>query len=407
LTARLDHELNDVWSMNAAARLGQLRVNDMGQFFAPSIPLFDSTFSLLNFHFPVDVRQLTSNVNLVAKSALGPTTNVLLLGADFDSVADKEKASVGFAGSVDLVHPVFPVFAMPGPGTSLFNSNNKYQNSGVTAQLQSTFWNRLHLLAGVRMAYVRIHASDSIAQTDVVTDAWKPLPRFGAVFDLVPGISVFAGYSQGFRGVPFFNSTTAPKPEEAEQTEAGLKLVLPSGFAATLSFFTITRRNVANLLPGNPLQATQVGEQRSEGFDVDLTWQPLPGLSILASYAHIQATVIQDQFYPAGNTIERVPKDSGRLWVNYKIQQGLLRDFSVGAGLYAASPQASSLDNLYFTPDFITYDGKIAYETEHGSIALVAKNLADRRYFIPFPAGNGMIAPAEPRSFYLVAKMKY
>jgi iron complex outermembrane receptor protein len=117
--------------------------------------------------------------------------------------------------------------------------------------------------------------------------------------------------------------------------------------------------------------------------------------------------VIQDQLYPAGNTIERVPKDSVRLWINYKIPQGPLRDVAIGAGLYAASRQASSLDNAYFTLGFITYDGKIAYETERWSIALVGKNLADRRYFTPFPAGNGMIAPAEPRTVYLIAKVKY
>jgi iron complex outermembrane receptor protein len=407
LTARLDHEFNDVWSMNAAARISQLRLHDMGQFFAPAVPLFGSSFSLLNFDFPVDVRQLSSNVNLIAKGTLGPTRNVLLLGADYDSVADKEMAGASFAGLIDLAKPVFPAYALPGPGSGLFNTNNKYENSGVTAQLQSTVWDRLHLLAGVRIAHVRIHATDAVVQTDFVTDAWKPLPRFGVVFDLVPGVSAFASYSQGFRGVPFFNSATAPKPEEAEQTEGGLKLVLPSGFAATLSLFTITRRNVANLLPGSPIQARQVGVQRSEGFDLDLTWQPLPGLSILGSYAHINATVIEDQLYPAGNTVERVPKDSGRLWANYKIQQGPLRDLSVGAGLYAAARQASSLDNLYSTAGFITYDGKIAYETEHWSVALMGKNLADRRYFIPFPAGNGMIAPAEPRTVYLVAKMKY
>jgi len=37
----------------------------------------------------------------------------------------------------------------------------------------------------------------------------------------VPGVSVFADYSQGFRGVPFSNSTEPSKPEEAEQTKGG------------------------------------------------------------------------------------------------------------------------------------------------------------------------------------------
>ena len=405
LTARLDREINDVWSMNAAARVSQFSLFERGQFFGPATPVFGSNFSLLNFNYRVDATELSSNVNLIGKSTIGPIKNTLLFGADYDGVADHNRAFASVAGLVDLANPAFPSYSAP--NTAIFDANNKYQNSGLTAQLQSTLWDRLHVLAGVRLAHVFIQGTDAVASTDFITDAWKPLPRLGAVFDIMPGVSVFADYSQGFRGVPFFNSTEPPKPEEAEQTEAGLKLVLPSGFTSTLAFFDITRRNVVTLLPGTPLLARQVGEQRSQGFDLDLTWQPLAGLSILASYAHINAYIVQDQLYPAGNTIERVPKDSGRLWANYKIQHGPLRDIAIGAGLYAASPQASSLDNAYFTSGFVTYDGKIAYETERWSVGLFGKNLADRRYFVPFPASNGMIAPAEPRTVYLMAKAKY
>ncbi len=411
LTVRLDHDFNDFWSMNATTRVSETAQREVGQFATspnPALsptPVFGSTFAFLNYAFPLDSREIASNVNFIAKGVLGPTRNVLLLGADDDTVFIKESVDTGFAGLVDLANPVFPAFSTPtSPG---FNANNTVQNGGFTAQLQSDVWDRLHLLAGLRLAHVRLHGTDAVAGTDFVTDAWKPLPRVGAVFDIVPGISVFADYNQGFRGVPFFNAGTAPKPEEAEQTEGGLKLVLPSGLTGTLSYFTITRRNVMNLLPGSPFLAVQIGAQRSQGFDMDLTWQPIPGLSIIGSYAHIDASVVQDQLYPAGNKLAGVPADSGRVWANYKFQSAPLRNFSVGAGFYAASSQASALDNLYFTPAFITFDAKLAYEADHWSVALVGKNLADRRYYQPFPSSLGMIAPGEPLTVYLVATVKY
>jgi iron complex outermembrane receptor protein len=251
-----------------------------------------------------------------------------------------------------------------------------------------------------------MHGEDAVAQSNFVTDAWKPLPRAGVVLDLLPGISTFVDYSQGFRGVPFFNAGTAPKPEEAEQTEGGLKLVLPSGFSGTFALFSITRQNVMNLLPGSPFIGEQIGEQRSQGFDTDLTWQPLPGLSFLGSYAHIDAYVVKDQIYAAGNKLDRVPPDSGRLWANDKFQSGPLRNVSVGAGLYAASRQATALDNLYFTPAFVTFDAKLAYETDRWSVALIGKNLADRHYFQPFPSGLGVIVPGDPLTAYAVATVK-
>ena len=77
-----------------------------------------------------------------------------------------------------------------------------------------------------------------------------------------------------------------------------------------------------------------------------------------------------------------------------------------GAGVYAASQQATALDNLYFTPAFVTFDAKLAYEADHWSVALVGKNLADRRYFEPFPTGLGLIGPGQPLTVYVVATIK-
>jgi iron complex outermembrane receptor protein len=411
VTVRFDRALDDVWSINAATRLSRLTLAESLQFpsspnpaLSPT-PVFGSTFAYLNGYFPLDTREIAFDIDLIAKKRIGPTDNTFLIGADWDRVADQARFDLGFSGLVDLTNPVFPSYTVP--QTSAFNANNTYDNRGVTAQLQSTVLDRLHLLAGVRLAHVRIHGTDAVAQSDFITDAWKPVPRLGAVYDLVNGISVFADYSEAFRGVPFFNAGTAPKPEEAQQSEAGLKLVLPSGLSGTLAFFSIHRENVMNLLPGSPFIGVQIGEQRSQGFDMDLIWQPLPGLSVLGSYAHINAYLVQDQLYPPGNKLDRVPADSGRLWANYKFQGGTLRNISVGAGLYAASSQASALDNLYFTAPFITFDAKIAYDTDQWGLALIGKNLADRRYFQPFPSGNGLIAPGEPLTVYALATLKY
>lgn len=405
VTVRFDHEFNTIWSANATTRVGEMRLEQFGHFLGTDTPLFGSTFPLLSFHLPVDTREIASNANLVAKFAAGPTRNTVLFGADSDHVADKIRDDLGFAGLVDFANPVFPAYTTP--TASAFNSNNLYVNSGFTAQWQSDIYKRLHLLAGMRLANVYIHGIDTVAGSNFITDAWKPLPRLGAVVDLVTGVSAFADYSQGYRGVPFFNAAGAPKPEEAEQTEAGLKLVLPSGFAGTFAWFTNTRRNVMNLLPGSLFLATQVGEQRAEGFDADLTWQPVAGLSILASYAHVKAIVTQDQLFAPGTMLERVPRDSGRLWVNYKFPDGWLRNVAIGAGLYAASAQAVALDNIYFTPGYVTFDGKIAYETDHWSLGVTGKNLADRRYFVPYASGSGYIMPADGRTVLAFGKLRY
>ena len=73
----------------------------------------------------------------------------------------------------------------------------------------------------------------------------------------------------------------------------------------------------------------------------------------------------------------------------------MLKNVSIGAGLYAASEQAVNLKNEFFTPGFITFDAKIAYDSKGWSIGVVGKNLTNNRYFIPYPYGQGRVAPGE------------
>jgi iron complex outermembrane receptor protein len=409
LTARLDHELTSAWSFNVSARISQGDLRNFVQIPQPNAPLFGSTFAFANGYFPLDVTEFSVNPNLVGKFTIGGVKNVLLIGTDYDRVATGIRFDAAFAGLVNLANPAFPPYVLPTPGppATVLDTRETTQNSGLTAQLQSTIWDRLHLLVGARAAHITIQSADHVHNANYLTEASKMLPRVGGVLDLVPGVSVFADYSEGFRAVPFFNGSGPPKPEEANQTEGGVKLVLPSGFAGTLAWFTITRRNVVSPLPGSPVLMVQIGEQRSQGFEADVTWQPIPGLSMLASYAHIDARIVQDQLFAPGKRLDRVPADSGRFWVNYKFQDGPLRNVAVGAGVYAASSQAISPDNQYFTSAYATIDGKISYDIDQWTFALIGKNLTNTRYFQPFPLSVGWVAPGEPLTVYAMTKKKY
>jgi iron complex outermembrane recepter protein len=407
LTVRLDHDLNRFWSLQVPVRYSEAHVNERSQvyfFNTPDVP--PSSFAILNWHLIDDARDFTAAPALVAKFAAGPAQNTLLLGADFDRAVARPTTWGTFAGLVDLAnpYPVFPPYRDPaGTGIQFFDADNVYVNAGATVQLQSTLFDRLTLLAGVRWAYVDVQNSNLPQGSAYHAVNQKPLPRVGAAFEVVRGVTLFSDYSEGLRGVRFYTGAGVPKPEEAKQIEGGVKLALPSGLAGTLAVFDIRRRNIPTGDPFQPFLQVQAGEERSTGFDADLTWQPFAGLSVLASYAHVNARVTEDVFFPVGNRVEFVPQDSGRLWANYKFPAGPLRNLSIGGGLYAASRQALNLDNQFFTPGFVTFDARVAYDFDNYTVALTGKNLADRRYFVPYPFFQGRVAPGEP--FTLLASV--
>jgi iron complex outermembrane recepter protein len=411
MTARFDRTLNDVWSLDVIARYGETRLRTPSQFYLFNRPDFGTVFAMSNVSTPQDTKELSVSPTLTARLDIGESRNTLLLGADYNRVAENATTWAAFAGLTDFAvpNPVFPRYTDPvGSGQVVARADNVNVNGGVVAQWQSTVWSRLHLLAGARLGLVDIVGSHPVqTQAAVHTEEAKVLPRAGVAYDLLPGVTLFGGYGEGLRAVRLLAGAAPPKPEEAAQLEAGVKLVLPFGFSGTLAAFDITRRNVVSSDPRNPLLQIQTGEQRSRGFDADLTWQPIPGLQMIASYAHVEAEITKDELVPVGNRVDRVPQDSGRLWTHYKFQDGWLRNVSVGAGFYAASRQAISLDNQFFTPGFVTLDAKIGYDSDRWSIALTGKNLTNRPYFIPYPFATGRVAPSEPLTVFAAAMIRH
>ena len=73
----------------------------------------------------------------------------------------------------------------------------------------------MHLLAGLRLGLVDISAQTRSRGTQFHTEAAKVLPRAGVAYDLVPGVTLFAGYGEGLRAVRSLPAPALPKPEEA------------------------------------------------------------------------------------------------------------------------------------------------------------------------------------------------
>ncbi|HEY8260732.1 MAG TPA: TonB-dependent receptor, partial [Methylosinus sp.] len=434
VTARLDHRFDETFSTFTSFRWSSSRMFEPSQIplyantpIFISDPLFGnyggpSSFVMLNTILSQQMEEISVSSNFVAKFDLGPTQNRVLVGGDFNRVWERGLLAasyangldpsfyglLGFPQTTDFRFPVFPLYAYPTQGQfgyALFNgSNNQYQNSGATVQLQSTVFERLHVLGALRVAMVDVdsyEAAYSPPQTFHTSEA-KVLPRVGATYDLSDWLSVYGGYSQGLRAVTFFNAANgaAPKPEGSEQFEAGVKLDGFYGLSGSLAYFDLKRTNVPTTTPGT-LSQTQAGEWHSSGVEADLVWQPTEALSFLASYAHIDAKISRNANPALQNVpLNLAPPDSGRFWGHYAFG-GPLAGWSLGAGLYAAAGQVVELGGPWTTSGYVVFDAALSYKHENFTFAVNAKNLGDRRYLVAYPYLSGNLAPAEGRTFFV------
>jgi iron complex outermembrane receptor protein len=198
--------------------------------------------------------------------------------------------------------------------TTDFRDQGQTDSLGIYLQDQVALADNLKLLLGVRFdAFTQDYQSlTDGTQSSQSSNAFSP--RFGIVYQPIPSISLYAGYTSSFapaRGTLLGgNFTQLFKPERGEQYEVGVKADLNNRLSATLAFYDLTRTNVLAADPNNPGFSIQTGEQQSRGIELSLGGEILPGWNIFAGYAYTDARLTKDTTFQPGNRLGNTPENS-------------------------------------------------------------------------------------------------
>jgi iron complex outermembrane receptor protein len=420
ITVTLDHRFDSVWSFNVKGRWSKSEFDQHSQGPSTAAPdLGPTTWSLINTEVLQRQEEFSINPNLQARFSVGPTRNTVLIGADYSRVTDQGFMNTDLlAGFVDLLNPVFPFpYRRPDPLTAgfffpFFDFDSTYITKGVYGQAQTTIFDRIHLLGGLRLASIDIDYFERVpfslgglAPPELFQSSdTKLLPRVGIVVDLVKGFSLYGSYSEGMRATGF-TQAHGVAPEFSKQREAGVKFNFGNQLTGTLAVFEIERSNIPVTLG---VGVAALSEQTGKGFETDLLWQMNRSWSVLANYGYVDA-VYADSLtgIPKGNHVTLVPEHSGRVWLNHAFEPAVLKGWSIGAGVYVSSGQYVDSLNIYKTEPFFTVDAKIGYENERFRAALHAKNLTGEHYFLPYSWFGGQVTPGDDRAFYGTFAVKY
>lgn len=432
-SAVLEHVFDETWSATVQTRYSRSQFEEnvrtivgAGLDFGADRPIIEppslaqsAGFGLLPFgvfdgRLFQEQEEYSAVANATADFSTGPIDHTLLLGADFSRYDDSGYINIGPVGgdlitTVDLASPRFPEpFVAPGPDVK----DNFVTNTvaGGYLQIQSTFFDRVHALVGVRAGYVEIDFESPGDRNR--TESVRAIPRAGAVVDLFGGLSAFVGYSDGMRGQPFAIFVTTPKPQLSRQLEGGLKLALGDRLSGHIAYYEIERENVAVPTP-DPARdggfgSVPEGEQFSSGVEIETKWRPVRGLNVLVSYGYTETGFRDDLFAFAsdGDELPGIPEHAGRLWINYAFD-GPFEGLELGAGVYAESGTLVSLRNDFRTDDHFAIDTTASYDHEVFRIGVSIKNLTDENYFERLNYLGGRVTPGQGRSYFATIALRY
>ncbi|MFB2772368.1 TonB-dependent siderophore receptor [Pelatocladus sp. BLCC-F211] len=381
---QLEHKFNDNWSLRNAFLFSFRDYSDK-RTFPGRLQADNRTLnrSYREFDFQSTSYNLTTNV--VGKFSTGSIEHQLLFGIDLNSFENKvPKFTSTTAAPIDIFNPIY---RQPRGVLSPEISNTTVTNSlGIYIQDQISLTDNLKVLLGGRFDAFDQKSEDFSADTESNLSDSAFSPRLGIVYQPIPAISLYASYINSFTpgsGVFLFGGglDNSVEPERGRQYEVGIKADLNDRLSATLAFYDLTRTNVLTEDPDNPGFQIQTGEQNSQGIELNLAGEILPGWNFIAGYAYTDARITKDNTYDPGNQLPNTPYHSFNLWTTYEIQKGDLQGIGFGLGLFFAGDRAGDLGNTYDLPSYLRTDAAIFYNRDTFRFALNFKNLFDVEYF--------------------------
>ena len=193
--------------------------------------------------------------------------------------------------------------------------------------------------------------------------------------------------------------------------------------SATLAWFHLTRENLLTPNPDPALAfqgfSIQTGEQRSQGIELDVTASLMTGWNVIASYAYTDAEVTQDNDPSLLNKrLANVPYNKLTFWSTYFFQEGALKGFGVGGGIFAFSNRNASLfGNQNEIPGYVRADAALYYNHDLRPdnwlraktlfAAVNMRNLLDQRYVATSQNGSQFFLFGEPRTVLATVGLQF
>jgi iron complex outermembrane recepter protein len=389
----LNHRFNDNLSLRSGIRYAVSTETGPGATVQIDGPSEDDR------NFPVSTNSgyqfyetFTLQNDLIGKFKTGSIDHTALFGLEYYRGFNTFEGGFRGGDTIDIFNPSTDFEFGEFESFGVFEER---ENSfGIYLQDQIALLDNLQLVVGGRFDTYNLESSVDGEITETEADAFSP--RVGLVYQPIEPISFYASYTRSFTPATGRSTDGEPfEPQRGTAYEIGVKAdIIKNRLSSTLAFYDTTLTNVTTTDPNNDLFEIQTGEQNSQGIEIDLSGEILPGWNIFAGYAYTDAKITEDNTIPVGNRLESAPEHDFNLWTAYTIPKGKLAGLGFGWGIFYVSESPGDIENSFFFDDYTRVDAALYYERANFKATLNFKNLFDVRYFEG--SGREEVTPGTP-----------
>ncbi|MEQ1635722.1 MAG: TonB-dependent receptor [Methylococcales bacterium] len=408
----INHRFNKDWAIHSRfltnfEHADQAFINPIG-FQADGRTLDRSVFAQVT-----DVETYQTNLDLTGNFDIGSTKHQTLVGFDYLQESQDYAIFGEFINpNPDLAYDIFnprhginPALFQQAYDTTNFPGENlnrsKVEWYGAYFQDHITLWDKLHIMGGGRYDWAKTGSIDTDSNNPSSSISFRKdegfSPRVGILYQPIKELGLFGNWTTSFGANNGISATGGSfAPQIGEQFEAGIKTAFfDQRLSATLSYYHLTKSNILtpDLTTPNPIDRAAIGEQRSQGIELDITGQLTDKLSIISSYAFTDARIIKDNRSLdgvvngfEGKRMTNVPEHSGSLWLKYDLNGYETKEgWSFGLGGILAGQREGDVANSFQMPGFVRMDAFANYKLKVGPTRVTTsfniKNLLDKDYY--------------------------
>ncbi|WP_158601992.1 TonB-dependent siderophore receptor [Pararobbsia silviterrae] len=316
--------------------------------------------------------------------------HTLTFGASYSQLNASEEFGSALLGTYDVLNPNdIPRPDIPYSAESY--SAYRYEQGAVYGQARIKITDPLSVTLGGREVWFQETSESGIGEPWSVDTRLngKFIPYAGLVYDILPNLSAYVSYSAVFE--PQTGTTVGGQgiqPASGKQYEAGFKGTFLNGrLNATVAAFRIDNDHYEISDPVNLGYYLDAGQVRSQGWEAEVNGEPLPGWNVYAGYTLLNLD------YTSGASAEAAgqgagleePQNQFKLFTTYRFQQGAMRGWSVGGGMYAQSA-TSRLSTIYEQGGYAIFNAQVGYQfNKHVNATLSLNNIFNREYYARTP----------------------
>lgn len=237
--------------------------------------------------------------------------------------------------------------------------------------------NQLRLTVALR--YTNINQSNyggTPEKADRVT------PRLGLSASLTKQLSVYALFDQAFlpQSIALGKNGKNASPITGNNVEIGFKKDWFGGWNSTLSLYRIVKNGeLMNIGSTAAPILIELDQKRAEGIELDIRGTIVNGLNLIANYAYTNSIISEGAM--EGTLVPGFAKHTANAWLNYKIQNGVVKGLGFSAGCTYLADRAT-----FWTPaptadteieNYIKLDGGLFWEKDKIRITANVFNVLD------------------------------